>query len=212
MSVSGNKMTDANSSQGRKKANIKNAYMEIWRNYKQLNTLNQRSLTLPKKKINEESLDVIVQLELKDETGKIKLGQVGSKYILGLLHTRVGSVCKALLGGQRWGRGRWPMSPPPQSTSPTGDTRRSSALGDAELIAAVSDGHSPLCHLGVRRDGSPSGSPRPLTLPPHPCAIPACRRPSSAGATVPAASRVTTGSNVLSASCAYFKADRAEII
>lgn len=50
LSVSGNKKIHANSSQGRKEANIKNADMEIWRNYKQLNTLNQRSLTLAEKK------------------------------------------------------------------------------------------------------------------------------------------------------------------
>lgn len=42
---------------------------------------------------------MIAQLQLKDKPGKIKLGQIGSKYISVLLHTTVGLVCKALLGG-----------------------------------------------------------------------------------------------------------------
>lgn len=165
--------------------------MEIRRNYEQLNTRAKPEVSnLAKKKPKTIKKDVIAQLQLKDKPGKIKLGQVGREHILVLLHTRVGLVCKTVLVGQRWGRGRWPMSPPQQSMSSTGDTRPRSPFGDTELMADIGDGHSPLCHLGVLRDGSPSASPRPLVLHPHPGTIPARRRPSSAGATVPAAWRV----------------------
>lgn len=113
---------------------------------------------------------------------------------------------------QRWVRGCWPMSPPPQSTSPTGDTSPSSPLGDTELMANISDGQSPLCHLGVLRHGSLSASPCPLVLHPHPCTILSRCCPSSVKATVPAASQVTNGSKALPSSCAYFKVKRTEII
>lgn len=104
------------------------------------------------------------------------------------------------------------MSPPLQNMSPTRDTSPSSPLSDTELITNISDGHSLLCHLGVLRDGSLSGSPHPLVLHPHSCTILSCCHPSSVKATVPAASQVMTGSNVLPSSCAYFKVKRAEII
>lgn len=98
--------------------------MEIRRNYEQLNTRAKPEVSnLAKKKPKTIKKDVIAQLQLKDKPGKIKLGQVGREHILVLLHTRVGLVCKTVLVGQRWGRGRWPMSPPQQSMSSTGDTR-----------------------------------------------------------------------------------------
>lgn len=94
--------------------------MEIWRNFKQLNTLNQRSLTLAEKKWRKPGCDSAATAK----TEKIKVGQVGSKYILVFLHTRVVWSIQPCWGDSTGGRVCWPTSPLPQSRSPMGDRKK----------------------------------------------------------------------------------------